>query len=52
MKNEKEWFEFHKVPPDLAELYHYFDKKILRCRVIIMILLAIIATLLFRLSNL
>lgn len=48
MKNEKEWFNFHKVPPALAELYHYFDKRILRYRIIIIILFGIIILLLFK----
>ena len=47
-KEEKEWFEFHEIPPALAELYHYFDKRILRYRIIITILLVVIVALLFK----
>lgn len=47
-KDERKWFKFHEVPPELAELYHYFDRRVLRYRIIITILLVVIVVLLFK----
>jgi len=50
MQNEdkRKWFEFHEVPPELAELYRYFDRRVLCCRIIIMVLMGVIAALLLK----
>ncbi len=50
MRNEEEnkWFEIHEVPPALAELYRYFDRIVLRYRIIIAVLLGVIALLLLK----
>ena len=47
-EDERKWFEFHEVPPELAELYRYFDRRVLRCRIIIMVLLGVIVALLLK----
>ena len=47
-EDEQKWFEFHKIPPELAELFHYFDRRVLRYRIIIMILIGVIVALLFK----
>ena len=47
-EDERKWFELHKVPPELAELYRYFDRRVLRYRTIIMILLIVIVVLLLK----
>lgn len=47
-EDERKWFEFHKIPPELAELFHYFDRRVLRYRIIIMILIGVIVVLLFK----
>lgn len=46
--NERKWFEFHEVPPELAELYCYFDRRVLRYRITIMVLLGVIVALLLK----
>ena len=47
-EDERKWFEFHEIQPELAELYHYFDRRVFRYRIIITVLLGIIAILLLK----
>ena len=47
-EDERKLFEFHKIPPELAELFHYFDRRVLRYRIIIMILIGVIVVQLFK----
>ena len=47
-EDERKWFEFHEIRPELAELYRYFDRTVLRYRIIIAVLLGIIAILLLK----
>ena len=47
-EDERKWFEFHEIQPELAELYRYFDRTVLCYRIIIAVLLGIIAILLFK----
>lgn len=45
-EDERKWFDFHGIQPELAELYRYFDRTVLCYRIIIAVLLGIIAILL------
>lgn len=47
-EDERKWFEFHEIQPELAELYRYFDRTVLCYRIIIAVLLGIIAILLLK----
>lgn len=47
-EDERKWFEFHEIQLELAELYHYFDRRVFRYRIIIMVLLVAIVMLLFK----
>ena len=47
-EDERKWFEFHGIQPELAELYRYFDRTVLCYRIIIAVLLGIIAILLLK----
>lgn len=47
-EDERKWFDFHGIQPELAELYHYFDRTVLCYRIIIAALLGIIAILLLK----
>ena len=47
-EDERKWFEFHGIPPEMAELYRYFDRRVLCYRIIITVLLGIIAVLLLK----
>lgn len=49
-EDERKWFEFHEIQPELAELYRYFDRTVLCYRIIIAVLLGIIAILLVQRS--
>lgn len=42
-EDERKWFEFHEIQPELAELYRYFDRTVLCYRIIIAVLLGIIS---------
>lgn len=44
-EDERKWFDFHGIQPELAELYRYFDRTVLCYRIIIAVLLGIIAIL-------
>ena len=48
-KKDKEFFEYmeknFKTPPEIAELFYYFDRRVVRYRLIIVVLLMIIALL-------
>lgn len=33
-EDERKWFDFHGIPPELAELYRYFDRTVLCYRII------------------
>lgn len=45
-KKDKEFFEYmeknFKTPPEIAELFYYFDRRVVRYRFIIAVLLMII----------
>lgn len=47
-EDERKWFDFHGIQPELAELYRYFDRTVLCYRIIIAVLLGIIAILLLK----
>lgn len=47
-EDERKWFDFHEIQPELAELYRYFDRTVLCYRIIITVLLGIIAILLLK----
>lgn len=47
-EDERKWFEFHEIRPELAELYRYFDRTVLCYRIIIAVLLGTIAILLLK----
>lgn len=34
-EDERKWFDFHGIQPELAELYRYFDRTVLCYRIII-----------------
>lgn len=38
-EDERKWFDFHGIQPELAELYRYFDRTVLCYRIIIAVLL-------------
>lgn len=48
-KKDKEFFEYmeknFKTPPEIAELFYYFDRRVVRYRLIIAVLLMIIVLL-------
>ncbi len=48
-KKDKEFFEYmeknFKTPPEIAELFCYFDRRVVRYRLIIVLLLMIIVLL-------
>ncbi len=47
-EDERKWFEFHGIQPEMAELYRYFDRRVLRYRIIIIALLGTIVALLLK----
>ena len=47
-EDERKWFDFHGIQPELAELYRYFDRKVLCSQIIIGVLIGIIAILLLK----
>lgn len=48
-KKDREFFEYmeknFKTPPEIAELFCYFDRRVVRYRLIIVVLLMIIVSL-------
>ena len=48
-KKDREFFEYmeknFKTPPEIAELFYYFDRRVVRYRLIIVVLLMIIVLL-------
>ena len=47
-EDERKWFDFHGIQPELPEMYRYFHRTVLCYRIIIAELLAIIAILLLK----
>ena len=51
-KKDKEFFEYmeknFKTPPEIAELFYYFDRRVVRYRLIIAVLLMIIVLIIFK----